>query len=57
MLVAGGRYDGIAPEANVRGLAGAIPGARLALYQGGHAFMFQDPQAYPDFLAFLLGRP
>ena len=55
VLVAGGRYDGIAPEANVRRLAEAIPGARLALFEGGHIFMYQAPEAYPEMIDFLAG--
>lgn len=54
VLVAGGLYDGIAPPANQRSLADAIPGARLAMFEGGHWFLWQDPaafQAAADFLA------
>jgi 3-oxoadipate enol-lactonase len=53
-LVAGGRYDGIAPPANSEFLARAIPGAHLRLFDGGHGFFLQDPEAMPavaDFLA------
>ena len=30
-----------------------MPGADLRLYEGGHLFMMQDPQAMPDILDFL----
>ena len=53
-LVAGGRYDAIAPPENLAALAGRIPGAELALFDGGHLFFVQDRAAWPaiaDFLA------
>jgi 3-oxoadipate enol-lactonase len=45
-LVAAGRYDGLAPVENSRALAGAIAGARLEVFDGGHPFLFQDPAAW-----------
>jgi 3-oxoadipate enol-lactonase len=54
-LVAGGRFDGIAPPANAEFIAARVPGAQLRLYDGGHAFFAQDPAAIPEVLAFLLG--
>ena len=35
-LVAGGRFDGIAPPANAEFIAARAPGAQLRLYDGGH---------------------
>jgi 3-oxoadipate enol-lactonase len=52
-LVAGGRFDGIAPPANSESLARAIPGARLELFDGGHGFFIQDPTALPAIVSFL----
>ena len=52
-LVAGGRFDGLAPFANSEAIAARIPGAELRAYDGGHAFFLQDPQAFPDVVAFL----
>jgi len=52
-LVAGGRFDGIAPPANSEFLAGAIPGARLEMFDGGHGFFMQDPAALPAIVSFL----
>jgi 3-oxoadipate enol-lactonase len=54
-LVAAGRYDGIAPQANGESIARGIPGAELRVYEGGHLFMTQDPKAQPEITAFLLG--
>lgn len=54
-LIAGGRYDGIAPPANAEAMASRIPGAELRFYEGGHAFFAQDRDALPDVLAFLAG--
>ncbi len=55
-LVQGGRYDGIAPPANSEAIASRISGARVVLYDGGHAFPYQDPAAWPDLEAFLRGE-
>jgi 3-oxoadipate enol-lactonase len=52
-LVCGGRYDGIAAPANSERLASQIHGAQLEMYEGGHAFLFQDPAAFPRILEFL----
>ena len=52
-LVACGRFDGIAPPANSAAIAGAVPRAVLAAYEGGHAFFVQDPRAIPDVVDFL----
>ena len=54
-LVCGGRFDGIAPPANSQFLAGAIPGARLAMFDGGHIFFMQDPTAFPAMVRFVEG--
>jgi 3-oxoadipate enol-lactonase len=54
-LVCGGRYDGIAPPQNSERLASQIPGAELALFDGGHGFLWQDRAAFPRILGFLEG--
>jgi len=54
-LVAAGRYDGIAPLANSEALAARIPDARLAVFEGGHAFMIQDLSCWAVMTDFLLG--
>ena len=54
-FVASGRYDGIAPPANGEAIASRIPDAKLRIYEGGHAFFVQDPQAIPDITGFLKG--
>ena len=53
-LVCGGLFDGISPVENVENLASAIPGSRLRFFNGGHHFLVQDPEAYPEILEFLL---
>jgi 3-oxoadipate enol-lactonase len=55
-LVAGGRYDGIAPPANSEAIAARVPGAELRFYEGGHAFMTQDRAALPEVMDFLAAR-
>jgi 3-oxoadipate enol-lactonase len=52
-LVAYGRHDGIAPEANSKAIASRVRGADLRGYEGGHLFLFQDAAAFPDVVAFL----
>ncbi len=55
-LVAAGRYDGLAPVENSHALAAAIAGARLEIFDGGHAFLFQDPAAWRVVGGFLAGE-
>ena len=52
-LVCAGRYDDLAPLDNSHVLAERIPGARLAVFDGGHIFMIQDRTAYPAIIDFL----
>ncbi len=52
-LVCAGRFDGIAPPANSEFLSRAIPGARLAMFDGGHIFFLQDGAAMPAIISFL----
>lgn len=54
-MVAGGRYDGIAPPENSEAIADRVPGAELRLYDGGHAFFAQDRRALPEIMEFLSG--
>ena len=54
-FVCGGRYDRFAPPENLEALAGAIPQARLQVFEGGHVFFWQDPAAWPAIVAFLKG--
>jgi 3-oxoadipate enol-lactonase len=54
-LVASGRYDGIAPAANGKAIARQIPNATMRVFEGGHIFFLQDPQAFPEILEFLTG--
>lgn len=42
-LVAHGDQDVMSPVENARRMAAAIPGARLEVVRGGHAFPFEDP--------------
>ena len=53
MLLCAGRYDGIAPLANMQALKERIPGAELKVYEGGHLFLLQDRNAYRDIVAWL----
>jgi 3-oxoadipate enol-lactonase len=56
-LVAAGRYDGIAPLPNSEAIANRMPNSELRVYDGGHAFFAQDPQALPDIIEFLAASP
>ncbi len=53
VLICDGRYDGVAPVANREALRRQITTARLALFEGGHLFFTQDPQAFEDITVFL----
>ncbi len=55
VLCAGGRYDGVALPATMQRMADRIPGARLRLFEGGHLFMQEDPDALPAIIEFLEG--
>ncbi len=53
VMIAAGRYDGIALPATQEKMAARIPGAELRWFDGGHLFMIQDRTAYPAMSAFL----
>jgi 3-oxoadipate enol-lactonase len=55
VLIAGGKYDGIAPPDRQQALAARIPGAVLKMFEGGHLFMIQDRNAFPAIIEFLKG--
>ena len=54
VLIAAGRYDGIAVPANQEAMHAAIEGSRLEWFEGGHVFMMQDPRANEVIRDFLL---
>jgi 3-oxoadipate enol-lactonase len=53
-LVIAGRFDGIATPATCEALARALPDAQLQVYEGGHAVLLQDPDAWPAIARFLV---
>ena len=55
VMIAAGRYDGIALPETQEKMAARIPGARLQFFDGGHLFMVQDRTATPAMAAFLAG--
>jgi 3-oxoadipate enol-lactonase len=54
-LVASGRFDGIAPVPNSEAIARQVADSVLHVFEGGHAFIAQDPAAFPAILEFLEG--
>ncbi len=48
VLLCAGKYDGIAPMANMRAMADRIPASELRAYEGGHLFLIQDRAAYAE---------
>lgn len=54
-FVAAGRFDGIAPQKNSEAIVERVSGATLHVYEGGHAFVAQDPAAFPEIIEFLTG--
>jgi len=53
VLIAAGRFDGVARPDTQRRMAERIPGAELRFFDGGHLFMLQDHAANPAIIAFL----
>lgn len=53
VLLCAGKYDGIAPMANMRAMADRIPGSDLRAYEGGHLFLIQDRSAYVEIVEWL----
>ncbi|WP_417515009.1 alpha/beta fold hydrolase [Minwuia sp.] len=51
-LCGGGTNDDIATPEAMRNLAERMPNAELRLYDGGHMFFIQVPEAYDDLIAF-----
>jgi len=52
-LICAGKYDGIAPVKNQAVMAQAISNSELRWYEGGHLFLVQDREAWPDIVKFL----
>lgn len=52
-LVMSGLHDGIAPVDNGAAIASRLGQGELRVYDGGHQFFIQDPQAIPDMIQFL----
>jgi 3-oxoadipate enol-lactonase len=52
-LVCGGIYDAQASPDNVRALSNRLPDSQLSMFDGGHAFLYQDQHAWPAIAAFL----
>ena len=52
-LICAGKYDGIAPAENQDALLEGIQRSELKWYEGGHLFLIQDKQAWPDIIEFL----
>jgi 3-oxoadipate enol-lactonase len=55
VMIAAGRYDGIALPRTQEKMASRIPRATLQFFEGGHLFMIQDRAATPAMAAFLAG--
>ena len=53
VLCCGGLHDGIAPQENMQRLTDQIPQARLEIFDGGHLFLRQDPEAWRSIIQFL----
>jgi len=54
VMIAAGRFDGIAPPQSQLNLALALRGSVLRFFDGGHMFMLQDRSAVPAMIDFLL---
>lgn len=56
VMIAAGKFDGVASPQSQLNLALQIPGSVLQFFKGGHMFMLQDRRAMPAIEAFLNGR-
>lgn len=56
VFICGGRFDGIAPPANLQAMQQQIPHAHLQLFTGGHLFYLQDSRAFKRIVSFLQGE-
>jgi pimeloyl-ACP methyl ester carboxylesterase len=45
-LAAGGTADPVVPPINLRRIAARIPGAKLVILPGAHAFLFQERRRF-----------
>ena len=54
-LAAAGQEDPVTPPANMRAIAGRIPGAEFGLFAGAHAFLFQDRERFTEAVDRLTG--
>ncbi len=52
-LCCGGRYDGIAPVANLEAIVSQVQNADIQLFEGGHLFLVQDSAAWPAIVDFM----
>lgn len=55
-FVASGSSDLVAPPERGAALAARIPGAVLRVFEGGHLFVIEDPDALPELIRFLRGE-
>jgi 3-oxoadipate enol-lactonase len=53
VMIAAGKYDGVALPQAQHNMASRIPGAELRFFEGGHMFMIQDRAAMPAMMDFL----
>jgi 3-oxoadipate enol-lactonase len=53
VMIAAGKYDGIALPQSQHNMAGRIKDAELRFFEGGHLFMIQDRAALPAMIEFL----
>lgn len=53
ILIACGQYDGVAPLANQRAIENQLKDVSLKIFQGGHDFYDDDPNAYERISQFL----
>ncbi len=54
-LVAGGRQDPVVPPVNLSRIAARVPGARLIVYPGAHAFLFGNRAVFTHAVDAFLG--
>ena len=55
VLAAAGRSDRVVAPVNLRRIAARVPGARLHIFAGAHAFLFQERRAFTRVVSRFLG--
>jgi 3-oxoadipate enol-lactonase len=57
VLIAGGRFDGVAPPINSEAIHAQLGNSEIRFYEGGHEFYNSDPLAFQNMCSFIKALP